>query len=104
MARTTYGKFSKANLICTLRRQIEALQTKHGFVLTTGYAQVVRKPTDVQVAYGQWEHARWVLRTVENGMLDNAAEYPIEYSQEYSPISGKPLKPGSRKKVDAVNP
>ena len=88
-------RLNKANLYCTLRRKIIALERKHDFNPNSGYAQVRGKPTEVQVAYGEMVACKQLLSQVEGGYLDDAAEHDPSLSEEQT-IAEKARRPGSR--------
>lgn len=91
------ARFSKANLRCTLRREIAFLIKRYRFEPGKGYSQVTSLSTPVQVAYGEMVACTEILRQIDGGLLDDATKHPAEFSEEPT-ISGKPRRPGSRGK------
>jgi hypothetical protein len=47
-------RFSKVKVTEQIQASIDAIQSVHRFDPANGYAQVMGKETDKQVAYGQW--------------------------------------------------
>jgi hypothetical protein len=68
---SAYAKFNKANLLAWLDSQADAIGMQYGFTTNNGYAQVEKRPTEVQVQYGAWRTYRLISNNIRAGVMPN---------------------------------